>query len=59
MAMSTVMDELYVQLLARERELDNWEVTPPLHSPLGETLPLLSDIFHRKAGIIVGAHRLK
>jgi hypothetical protein len=42
-----------------EDEEEEGKVSPPPHSPLREALPLLDDIFHRKAGIAVGARRPK
>jgi hypothetical protein len=35
------------------------KVAPPPHSPPHETLPSLSDIFHRQAGVMIDARRPK
>jgi hypothetical protein len=42
-----------------DEDVEEGEVTPPPHSPPYEALPLLSDLFHRKAGIAVSVRQEK
>jgi hypothetical protein len=42
-----------VRTRGEDEDGEEVEVTPPLHSPSHDVLPLLGDIFSRQAGIVV------